>query len=377
MLQKKKLSLSILKKGIGMKQCVLLLAMLPVLAVAQNKLHITGAVKGIKEGELISLTDVNRPSDTLAKAKARNGAFELSAELKEPMILNINMGNNKRLMTFLENSIVKLEGTIDQLPQVKVSGSSLHNDFKDFKSTFDPLFEQLTKQSQQYQQGFRSDSLINAINATKAVVQQQIDLFISKHKNSAVSAFLLAATIQLSDDILLTEKRVNSLKSPALENMYGTYLVENIAETKVTAIGSMAADFTQPDTSGNPVSLSSFRGKYVLLDFWASWCGPCRHENPNVVANFKKFNDKNFTVLGVSLDRPGQKDKWLQAIYKDELTWTHVSDLQFWNNEVAKQYRVQGIPQNFLIGPDGKILAKNLRGPALEQKLCEVLGGCN
>ena len=158
--------------------------------------------------------------------------------------------------------------------------------------------------------------------------------------------------------------------------MYGIYLKETVAEAKINAVGSVAMDFTQADTSGNPVSLSSFRGKYVLLDFWASWCGPCRQENPNVVANFKKFSAKNFTVLGVSLDRPGQKDRWLQAIYKDNLTWTHVSDLQFWNNAVAQQYRVQGIPKNWLIGPDGKIIAKDLRGPALEQKLCEILG-CN
>jgi peroxiredoxin len=359
-----------------MKSCVLLLCFLPVLAIAQNKLTITGKVKGIKEGELITLTDVNRPTDTIAKAKLSKGVYVLKAELKEPTIMNINMGAQKSLMTFLDNSAVKVEGDINQLQQIKVTGSSLHDDFKDFKTTFDPLFATLTNISRQYQMGIRTDSLMNALGLIKADIQTQIDKFIDKRKESAVSAFLLAATLQLSDDVLLTEKRLNKLSLSATQNMYGIYLKETVAEAKITAIGSIAMDFTQPDTSGQAVSLSSFRGKYVLLDFWASWCGPCRQENPNVVANYKKFHSKNFTVLGVSLDRPGQKDRWLQAIYKDELTWTHVSDLQFWNNEVAKQYRVQGIPQNFLIGPDGKILAKNLRGPALEQKLCEVLG-CN
>ncbi|HKO79378.1 MAG TPA: TlpA disulfide reductase family protein, partial [Chitinophagaceae bacterium] len=302
--------------------------------------------------------------------------FVLQSELKEPMLLNLNMGDGKTLMTFLDNSSVKITGDIANLKEIKINGSKLNNDFVNFKKTFDPLFEKLMKINQQFQMGLRSDSLESEMNAMKNTIQQTIDDFIKKNKASAVSAFLLAATIQLNDDVLLTEKRVNSLKPSALKNMYGTYLTETIAETKVNAVGSMATDFTQTDTSGVPVSLSSFRGKYVLLDFWASWCGPCRQENPNVVANYQKFSPKNFTVLGVSLDRPGQKDKWLQAIYKDNLTWTHVSDLQFWNNAVAQQYRVQGIPQNFLIGPDGKIIAKNLRGQALEQKLCEVLG-CN
>ena len=124
------------------------------------------------------------------------------------------------------------------------------------------------------------------------------------------------------------------------------------------------------------MSLSSFRGKYVLVDFWASWCGPCRMENPNVVASYHKFKEKNFTVLGVSLDRPGRKEDWLGAIHKDNLTWTHVSDLLFWNNAAAKLYRVQGIPFNLLLDPEGKIIGRNLRGSGLDMKLCEVLG-CN
>ena len=134
-------------------------------------------------------------------------------------------------------------------------------------------------------------------------------------------------------------------------------------------------DFTQADTSGNPVSLSSFRGKYVLVDFWASWCGPCRRENPNVVSEFNKYKDKGFTVLGVSLERPNAKDKWMNAIHDDNLTWTHVSDFKYFENEVAVQYGIQAIPQNLLLDPQGKIIARNLRGEKLQKKLAEIFEG--
>ena len=162
--------------------------------------------------------------------------------------------------------------------------------------------------------------------------------------------------------------------SPAIQNSNnGKDYKASIEKLKATAVGSVAPDFTQNDPAGKPISLSSFKGKYVLLDFWASWCGPCRQENPNVVKAYNEYKNKNFTILSVSLDRPNGKNAWLQAIKDDGLAWNHVSDLQFWNNEAAKLYNVQSIPGNFLIDPTGKIVAKDLRGEELEQKLAQVL----
>jgi peroxiredoxin len=155
---------------------------------------------------------------------------------------------------------------------------------------------------------------------------------------------------------------------PTLE--YVVQFDDMVKKMKVTAIGQPAPEIALPDTTGKVVSLSSMKGKYVLVDFWAKWCGPCRQENPNVVRAFQKYKDKGFTVFGVSLDRT--KQDWMRAIKEDGLTWTHVSDLKFWQSEAAKTYNVTGIPFSLLIDPNGVIIAKNLRGAALDSKLEEI-----
>ena len=344
-------------------------------AMAQKKMSVTGKIKGLADSSLVVLTDVNNPTDTIASASVKGGSFSMQAELSEPKLLNLQFTPEKNIISFFDNTAVRLSGSLDKITDVKAKGSAIYQEFKTFQKQFDPMFERLVKNNMELRMS-PSDSLRQLQQAIIDSMFVKVDDFVAKHKKSPVSAFLLTATLQLKDDPLALERRMNQLKPPAINNMYGKYLNEVLQVAKVTAIGSIATDFTQADTSGVPVSLSSFRGKYVLIDFWASWCGPCRYENPTVVAAYQKMKDKNFTVLGVSLDRQGQRSKWLEAIYEDKLTWTHVSDLQYFNNAVAVLYRIESIPQNLLIGPDGKILAKNLRGPALEQKLCEVLG-CN
>jgi len=355
---------------------------------------INGDIPGLPKGAAVKLVNANTSTELASGvvqekkvSVKKNGKlvtttttfFKLTGSIEEPDLCVITIGNLRPFNLYTENSVITVAGTNTDMAKWTVKGSGSHQDFKEFETTFTPLAQQLNTVASTINTaapGTSRDSLMNIYTKTQQSIQTQIDNFINTKRNSFVSPFVLLVMMNFNNDPTLAESRFNKLDTSVRASYLGKVLGGQIADAKIGAVGTQALEFVQADTSGTPVSLSSFRGKYVLVDFWASWCRPCRDENPNVVYNYQKFRSKNFTVLGVSLDRPGQKEQWIQAIKDDSLTWTHVSDLQHWNNEAAKLYHIQGIPQNILVGPDGMIVGKNLRGPALEAKLCELLG-CN
>jgi thiol-disulfide isomerase/thioredoxin len=198
--------------------------------------------------------------------------------------------------------------------------------------------------------------------------------FIKKHPDYFISMVALNDVIgPLPTDVPSLQKLYKQLNKNLQQTATGLKTKATLDKFDAVSIGRIAPLFASTDTAGNAVNLSDFRGKYVLIDFWASWCGPCREENPVVVKAYQKYKDRKFEILSVSLDQPGKHDAWVKAIHDDQLSWQHVSDLKYWDSAVAKLYMVRSIPQNFLLDPKGKIIAANLRGHELDQKLAEFI----
>ncbi len=301
---------------------------------------INGEVAGMPEGKIYLKSFRNKMFFDVDTAEVKDGKFTFKGEVEQPLLFGLATENmDYPVQLFVENTTMDVK-IGDDGETITVQNSSVNAVFQE---NADKVFED----------GYDIDSLI------------------AKYPDSPAAAFYLYRyfTYQLPlDDLKATRARI----SPALADCpYVKDLDGIIKQLENVQIGKTAPEFSLPDTAGVSVSLSDFRGKYVLLDFWASWCPPCRRENPNVVKAFNEYKDKNFTIIGISLDK--DKSKWLKAIADDNLTWTHLSDLKYWDSEIPALYGVRGIPANVLLDPDGVIIAKNITGEDLHQKLKEVI----
>jgi len=331
----------------------------------------------------------NMPPQVLDSMSLKDGKFSLKGKATEEALLQLRFPEIEKSPLFFvinDKSNIEMVADWNDIRKIKYQGSPATERLQVFVDSLSATQQKLYAIQYEMQNVIQDDSLKNIkqlemtsiLTAFKNYVKQTA----TDDNSPMVSMF--ATSINTGTDGAENEALYNNLikrfpKHTGIQTVVKQFR-ESTANTQqqqqpqqsgAVAVGSMAPDITMPDVNGNNLSLSSLKGKYVLVDFWASWCGPCRGENPNLVAAYKKYKSKNFTILGVSLDKT--KQAWVEAIQQDGLTWNHISDLKFWNSAAVSLYGFNGIPYNVLLDPTGKIIADNLRGSDLESKLAEVL----
>ena len=350
-------------------------------AAAADGYEVAGQLKNAPAGTVLHLGMLTG-NQFLEKAQTKtdaDGNFTLKGTAQAPGIYQLKVDEGNQVLLFLDNKThLQISGDAKSLPATyTVKGSKDAEVLRQLTQVMDGSKNQLEELGKRYNaagQAGKTDEM-KAVEKEYFVVQgrnnARLKGLIRKNAASAVSGFAVGAFLNPDEEFPFADSVAAVQRKANPDSPFTKELTARLEPMRATALGAMAPAISLATPEGPPLALSSLRGKYVLLDFWASWCGPCRQENPNVVRSYKQFKDKGFTIYSVSLDQ--DRAKWLKAIEADGLAWHHVSDLAGWNSVGGAAYGVKAIPQSFLIDPQGRIVAKNLRGEALAAKLAEVL----
>jgi len=351
---------------------------------------INGTAKGLSNGIRVYLKTSSPNGQRVNRDTAIifNEAFKFEGKLSVPELqyLHINSVNgNKPLI--VENDVINIEVYKDSLFKSVVSGTKSNELYKLYAEELKELSKTQLILKENLNKAGRSKD-VKSINLAKTALNDfdnkrnaSAYKFVKTHNDNFFVLTILETLVNSKvADVNKIEDAFNTITPEYRESVYGNSIKLKINALKnelnrfsALNIGKVAPNFSAPDTNGDLLDLNSIKGKVTIIDFWAAWCGPCRRENPNVVKTYQKYHDKGLEIISVSLDKPGQKDRWLKAIKDDNLTWHHVSNLNYFSDPVARLYNIRSIPATYILDEDGKIVAKNLRGARLEAKIKELL----
>ena len=330
------------------------------------------SIEGIRDQKFVNLKNIKLNEDN---------SFSTSLKVDEPGLYRINFFNKQMAFLVLDenhsevniladgdqpNGSLEIKGSKDTDYLIEIQ--KLRGGLQKYAEEINPEFVKANQEGNQERMEALQMQYMEKEKEINGLVKEKV-----RGMGNSLTALLVTQELDPNVDFSFMDEIAQKFKKSLPNSFFTRQLVERVDKLRKLAIGKQAPEITLEDPEGNMVSLSSLRGNYVMIDFWAAWCRPCRAENPNVVALYEKYNAKGFEVFGVSLDR--KKEDWVRAIEQDGLSWTQVSDLQYFNSAAAQLYNVQSIPATYLLDPDGKIIAKNLRGIALRKKLEELFDG--